>query len=438
MNRNLILFLAVFIPSAGLILMGGCSKTFGPVVPTYIPNTSTPTGSPTPTGPWGSPVVTGSPTPLYTTGTALPSITHTPTNSPTNSPTNTPTSVATIAYTSGTAIPSITRTPTNSPTNSPTNTPTSDPTPVVTACQTYAGWGEKTLGANSVTLSSGTVLQSYSFPQSGRWLNAVVSCNYASAGASIQMGLYADGGGFPTTLIYEDSPQPAYPFSNWIAGIPYGGFQLNAGTYWLAFSVVSGSVGVDQSSGSTTKMTTVTGTMPYSINMAAANPDPPAATGQYYMGGYFDTCTTGAASPIPTLPPSGTPTNTPTLTGSPTPVPTLQPSSTPTSSPTGSPTSNPSPCPTGVPASLNLSSKTLSSTTASAGTTFVGFVLDASQNAGAIYNQIVRVQYQAQATGNLSSQIQAAQLWLDNDGNGVIGPGDALLQRGDRGLPPPY
>lgn len=428
MNRKTLILLAAFIPLVGLILTGGCQKPIGPVLPIYIPNTSTPTGSPTP---------------LYTTGTAVPSITHTPTNSPTNSPTNTPTTIASIAYTSGTAIPSltntptgsptpintpvstpasvakylvsapsgydsgmpvtyklycldwytigpvtvvdtfdphftyngpypantangpnftygsnsvtmvwpngiafgpsswvtfsvveasvppseycqvrnnqaqifwndgtnsgsfinpynndsvtmvcptVTNTPTNTPTNSPTNTTTNSPTPVATGCQTYIPSGESSYGTGSVTFSSGTVLQSYSLPQPEKLITALVEGNYASAGATIQLGIYADGGGFPTTLVYSSGPQPADSYGALMNLSSTGGLQMGGGPYWFAFSVISGSVGFINTGTSATKMTMVPGNMPPSINMALASPNPPAATGQIYLSTFFSTC----------------------------------------------------------------------------------------------------------------------------------------------------
>jgi|GEM_PF-6807049 len=216
-----------------------------------------------------------SPSPIASVGTMTPTWTSTPFQ-----PTSTP----------------VPPSPTNTPV--PTNTFTFTPTPLITViasvtpCQTYGRFGETNFASGAITftlLNTGTVFQSYTVSQPSKLLNAYVSCISASPGATVQFGVYSDSGGFPSSLIFSDSVKPAYGYTNWMQA-PFGGISLSPGTYWIAFSTVSGTVAMQLASGSSAHMTTIPQIMPAVFPVGSAKPNPPAVAGQGYMGGYLSTC----------------------------------------------------------------------------------------------------------------------------------------------------
>ncbi|MBV8717379.1 MAG: pilus assembly protein [Chloroflexi bacterium] len=236
--------------------------------PTNTPTaTATPTNTPSPTpSPTNTPTATATPT---NTPTATPSPTNTPTA--TTRPTNTPTSTNTPTPTNTpTKTPTPTNTPTNtpSPTPSPTNTPSPTPTPVATVVLV----GDTTIESQDDSISGGTayayVFQAQATGTSGR------AHIYVAAGSAISkviVGLYADGGGQPGTLLgttsisapavgaWNTAALPGVTVSNgnlyWIAVLPIGNHVVvedrPADFFWLLWWFLNGSPPAEASSSST-------------------------------------------------------------------------------------------------------------------------------------------------------------------------------------------
>ncbi|MBV9895877.1 MAG: pilus assembly protein [Chloroflexi bacterium] len=265
------------------------------VAPTVAPSTATPTSTPIPTAtntptatpsPTNTPTATATPTNTPTatpsptntpTATATPTNTPTATPSPTNTPTattrptNTPTSTNTPTPTNTpTKTPTPTNTPTNtpSPTPSPTNTPSPTPTPVATVVLV----GDTTIESQDDSISGGTayayVFQAQATGTSGR------AHIYVAAGSAISkviVGLYADGGGQPGTLLgttsisapavgaWNTAALPGVTVSNgnlyWIAVLPIGNHVVvedrPADFFWLLWWFLNGSPPAEASSSST-------------------------------------------------------------------------------------------------------------------------------------------------------------------------------------------
>ena len=223
--------------------------------PTVAPSTATPTSTPIPTA-TNTPTATPSPT---NTPTATTRPTNTPTSTNTPTPTNTPTKT-----------PTPTNTPTNtpSPTPSPTNTPSPTPTPVATVVLV----GDTTIESQDDSISGGTayayVFQAQATGTSGR------AHIYVAAGSAISkviVGLYADGGGQPGTLLgttsisapavgaWNTAALPGVTVSNgnlyWIAVLPIGNHVVvedrPADFFWLLWWFLNGSPPAEASSSST-------------------------------------------------------------------------------------------------------------------------------------------------------------------------------------------
>ncbi|MBV9135120.1 MAG: pilus assembly protein [Chloroflexi bacterium] len=285
------------------------------VAPTVAPSTATPTSTPVPTAtntpsptpsptntptatstPTNTPTATPSPTNTPTataTPTNTPTATATPTNtpSPTPSPTNTPTATATPTNTptattrptntptstntpTPTNTPTKTPTPTNTPTNtpSPTPSPTNTPSPTPTPVATVVLVGDTTIESQDDSISGGTayayVFQAQATGTSGR------AHIYVAAGSAISkviVGLYADGGGQPGTLLgttsisapavgaWNTAALPGVTVSNgnlyWIAVLPIGNHVVvedrPADFFWLLWWFLNGSPPAEASSSST-------------------------------------------------------------------------------------------------------------------------------------------------------------------------------------------
>ena len=161
---------------------------------------------------------------------------------------------------------------------------------------------------------TGTVYQKYTLAQLSQVTILIAQLQGVSAGASIRMGIYNDGGTYPSNLIYATQLVGAY---NGINGIYTGADNVNLGpgTYWLAVDYVSGSAAVTGSgSGVTPALIILNGYDMPNPFPSALNP-PIDTLNKLYLSAYINTC-----NPAATTTPLPTDTPVPTLTFTPTPA----------------------------------------------------------------------------------------------------------------------
>ena len=252
----------------------------------------------------------------------------------------------------GTPTPTLTPTPTWTP--NLTGTPTFTWTPVPTQCLV----GYNLAGGSQVCGSGIWGIQAYVPDQ--RVINSITL--YVPVAGTANVGIYADGGGYPSALIQAGTTKAVAAGWN-VFNIP--DTTLNGPVnFWLCFQTSGTCLNYDPAPGQL-----YLSEFPHAYGNGAM----PAAIGSgseasnYTISVYASICAS-VITPIstPTNSPTKTPTNTATNTpfADPTPVPTKTPTPTPTNTPINTATATPTPCitNTAVNTSTNTPTKTPSKT----------------------------------------------------------------------------